>query len=590
MDLLAFSLGAEQIRWKPEALKCSETIVEVQLNDGIACLRREISSDPQQPMSVYWGDLSSSLSAPHAAWELYPFKRSPLKSSFSQILLGALKMPQAQGDGASNLTLHQILRVLYADQPSVHSPIFRLDKWDSALTREMIGGYLSGAYDDELYSAQLRTREVSSELTKKVSELKGIFHILGQAGHTPDLALTNYRISELENKREIINNELIELKSGNLVPEVKEHNGEALRIRKSLSKARSKLAAALDEIEQIKLEIHDSELFVSELRSRLLGLEQSKITRAELGGINFPFCPCCLAALERSENSDSACTLCKSTLSNGVNESQILRMRNELTLQLSESEILLKKMGKAATEVSTLLPLLKEEAKRLALEYSNVARTSATGAEEAIEALARSLGSLDEEIQQAHRLKSLSDAIAVLQKERDVLQSELNELELKIEALQRRQETRKEDVASAVEAAMLRLLPMDLPLQPEFISPETVIIDYIENSVYVNGSKNFSESSAVVLRHIFHLALLSASTEKSFMRLPRFMMLDGIDDGGMEKERSHRLQEIIIDECNRLEVDYQLIFATSEINPSIEATDLVVGRAFSPADRSLRIQ
>ena len=129
MDLLAFSLGAESIRWKPEALRCTETIVEVDLNGGTACFRREISNDPQQPMAIYWGGLTSAFAAPQESWERYPFKRSPLKSSFSQVVLEALKMPQAQGDGASNLTLHQLLRVLYADQPSVHSPIFRLDKW-----------------------------------------------------------------------------------------------------------------------------------------------------------------------------------------------------------------------------------------------------------------------------------------------------------------------------------------------------------------------------------------------------------------------------------------------------------------------------
>jgi len=31
-------------------------------------------------------------------------------------------------------------------------------------------------------------------------------------------------------------------------------------------------------------------------------------------------------------------------------------------------------------------------------------------------------------------------------------------------------------------------------------------------------------------------------------------MLDGIDDGSMEKERSHRLQQIIVDECTTYEV------------------------------------
>lgn len=590
MDLLAFSLGAESIRWKPEALRCTETIVEVELNGATACLRREISSEAQQPMAIHWGSLSAAISLSKEKWERYPFRRSPLKSSFSQVLLDALKMPQAQGDGASNLTLHQILRVLYADQPSVHSPIFRLDRWDSALTREMIGAYLSGAYDDDLYSAQLRTRVINSELTKKIGELKGIFHILGKAGHTPDLSLTNYRLSELERKRDDFSAQLVQLKSGNNLASERNHENEAIRARRSLSKARSELAKSLDRLEEIRLEMSDSELFVTELRARLSNLDQSQITRSELGSIEFPFCPCCLEAVEALSPADAHCSLCKSALSNGINESQILRMRNELILQLAESESLMSKRSSESKEVKGTIPLLREQVKRSSLEYSNVIGTSATGTEEAIEEVARSLGSLDEEIQQAHRLKALSDAIEVLQKERDQLQNELTALEVKIETLQKRQESRLDQVANSVESSMLRLLPMDLPLQLEFTSAKAVVVDYVENSVYVNGSRNFSESSAVVLRHIFHLALLSASAQISFMRVPRFMMLDGIDDGGMEKDRSHRLQEIIVNECESFEVDYQLIFATSEINPKIESSELVVGRYFNPEHRSLDIR
>ncbi|WP_241680057.1 hypothetical protein [Serratia oryzae] len=71
--------------------------------------------------------------------------------------------------------------------------------------------------------------------------------------------------------------------------------------------------------------------------------------------------------------------------------------------------------------------------------------------------------------------------------------------------------------------------------------------------------------------------------------MPRFLMLDGIDDGGMEKERSHNLQKIVIEEAGNYSHDFQLIYATSEINPLYANTNLVVGRYFNPEDRSLNI-
>jgi len=83
--------------------------------------------------------------------------------------------------------------------------------------------------------------------------------------------------------------------------------------------------------------------------------------------------------------------------------------------------------------------------------------------------------------------------------------------------------------------------------------------------------------------------MLSASTRLPEMRLPRFMMLDGIEDGGMELERSYRLQEIIIEECSKFDCDYQLIFATSQIAPNLENENYVVGKQYSEESRSLNL-
>ncbi|MGK9007674.1 AAA family ATPase, partial [Citrobacter europaeus] len=110
--------------------------------------------------------------------------------------------------------------------------------------------------------------------------------------------------------------------------------------------------------------------------------------------------------------------------------------------------------------------------------------------------------------------------------------------------------------------------------------------DYV---VSVEGSTQFSESSTVVLRHLFHLAILSASTRIPEMRFPRFLILDGIEDGGMELERAYSLQEIIVAECEKFESNYQLIFATSQIAPQLDNEKYVVSRQFSEDSRSLAI-
>ncbi|MNX99204.1 hypothetical protein D3C86_1316380 [compost metagenome] len=264
-------------------------------------------------------------------------------------------------------------------------------------------------------------------------------------------------------------------------------------------------------------------------------------------------------------------------------------MRNELSIQLKESSTLLEQRSSVAEALRRDIPSLIERIRRLEREYSVVSSSWSSDVETKLEEINRMLGVLDEEIKYAYERQKLASVISDLQARRDAAKTEMSHLGDTISSLKKNQETRQKEVHASIERALIRLLKKDIPLQPEFIDPKSVVISFANNTVWINGSRNFSESSAVVLRHLFHLALLTASMELPYMRVPRFLLLDGIDDGGMEKGRSHRLQQIIVEECATYTSDYQLIFATSEINPTLEGSELVVGTAFAPESRSLKV-
>ncbi|WP_431021796.1 AAA-23 domain-containing protein [Erwinia rhapontici] len=587
MDMLAFSLGAENIRWKPQALKCTSTLVEVTLNEQKVCFRREIATEPLRPLSIYWGDMIQALKAGTHEWELYPFKRSENKISFTQAIFNALGMPLAQGAGSSNLTMHQVLRVLYADQPSVHSPIFRFDKYDNALTRETVGGYLCGVYNDELYNAQLLLRDIDSELSKKVIELKSIFSVLGRSGKAPDIQGIDDKIQDLNKLREIENQKLID--TSKILPNddyVSQNNLDELR--QELNKAKSNSSNIKNKIQSLEFEISDSELFISELEERLKNLEQSGETRGVFDSMNFEFCPSCLTKIGELENKHS-CHLCKSDQSDDKANNQILRMKNELALQIRESNLLMVRRRDELVRMKREVPLIENTLSKLEQDFFKEANYWESPHESLLGGIYKRIGSLEEEIKRAYEDKRLIVVINELQEQRDNLQAEKNRLDDLIEIFDKKEEKLKEVIYNSISEITQELLQEDLPLQKEFISPERVEFNFTDNSVYVNGSKNFSESSAVVLRHIFHLALLSASIENPSMRLPRFLMLDGIDDGGMEKTRSHNLQDIIIKECSRYVHDYQVIFATSEISPQYSKSEYLVGEYYSPDNYSLNV-
>ena len=91
-------------------------------------------------------------------------------------------MPEVRNELSGNVTVHQILRLLYADQLSPIDELFRAERFDSALLRDTVGRLLCGAYDMRLYENELRLRELDKELEGISGELKSLFAVIGRTG------------------------------------------------------------------------------------------------------------------------------------------------------------------------------------------------------------------------------------------------------------------------------------------------------------------------------------------------------------------------------------------------------------------------
>lgn len=590
MDFIAHTLGAEDIPWKQQPLLCDYSLLDVSLNGNHVTLRRDVSESRQQPMSIFWGPMTDAVEAPVSAWELYPFRRSASKLSFTQTLLQALDLPEAQGDGASNLTMHQFLRVMYADQPSLHSPIFRVDSFDSALTRETVGNYLSGVYDDTLYSAQLARRNLEKDLASAEAELRSIFTVLAKSKQDANMEFFGQQIIEAEKRRAELLNEIARLKTERTVSSDRQRATDESVTRVALDAAKKELATTVDAVARKELELADSQQFIEEVKSRLKSLDESQTARSYFGSIAFNFCPCCLSELKALAAGSNACALCKSPTDGATGESQLLRMRNELLVQLKESSAITRTREAEVRNLRLRVPGLRQALRALEQRYVELTANWSSELEIALERATREAGALDQEIKGLYENQRLASVIRDLQNRRDALHSQMRELDSTIERLTHAQENRRAEAFLVVAEALSRLLKLDFYRQEEFRTAEHVQFSFIDNQVIVDGSAKFSESSTAVLRHLFHMALLTASTKLPTMRFPRFLMLDGIEDGGMELARAYRLQEIIAEECASYDVDFQVIIATSQIAPSLNIDELVVGREFTEDQRALAIR
>ena len=104
----------------------------------------------------------------------------------------------------------------------------------------------------------------------------------------------------------------------------------------------------------------------------------------------------------------------------------------------------------------------------------------------------------------------------------------------------------------------------------------------------LDGQSNFAESSNVILKNATVFAfLLAAANDQEFYH-PRFVLIDNIEDKGMEEERSHLFQQTLINTTEELESPFQVIFTTSMVNPDLELEKYTIGPPYTSDNPSLK--
>src|SRR5690606_28156960 len=116
-----FVLGGAFNDFVPEARLCSQVIAEVEMNGATFTIKRDIVKDEkrnistQAPLYFFWGNMDESLNPPvDKSWQKFGYKTTENRKSFSNVIFDNLDLPIVKGD--SNITFHQILRLLYIDQ------------------------------------------------------------------------------------------------------------------------------------------------------------------------------------------------------------------------------------------------------------------------------------------------------------------------------------------------------------------------------------------------------------------------------------------------------------------------------------------
>ena len=202
LDLIFYVLGGElkEREWKEPIEIYNKVVAEVIIDNNKLTLMRVINTQSKKPyIDVYGGSYESSKYNEDSWLHLGP-SRSENKMSFSEFLFEALGWGQSITSENNNLTMHQILRLLYLSQSSDSTKIFRSEietRYDSANTRQAIGDFVLGLDDLSLYESRQKMWRLTRNIDSIESDIKSFKRIL----EIDDVSSLKDYESAIENKR-----------------------------------------------------------------------------------------------------------------------------------------------------------------------------------------------------------------------------------------------------------------------------------------------------------------------------------------------------------------------------------------------------
>ena len=587
MDFLYYGLGAEVTEWNQHQAMCTQTLVEAMFNYKPMCLKREITDTGKAPMYIYYGRMDQALTN-QDNWYRYPNARSRDTHSYSQQIFDLLSLPSHKTDDSRNLTIHQIMRLMYVDQLTETTKLLKEDKrYDNATIRRAIGEYLLGIDDLEAHNLRQELVEANSNFDSINSELKAIYRFLGA---TNSVIRKEQLISEISS----LNEELSKLKERRL--DVRKEKLDVLsdRVKARAEEISSELNSIAEEITKLKetrlilnSEIIDIKLFLDSLNFRKNSLEQSKLTSAELGKVTFKYCPACLSLLKDSDGKNN-CSLCSTDISDSHRHYAYMQMVNEINFQIRESESLQERYKFELKEISSRLPSMLSSLDLLKNEYIELT-SNGDAVDAALSELGSKIGFCRSQICHLEEKMTMIDQVESLIESKSKANETITKLKESLDLLEESTKNRVVEVYSNIEATAKELISSDGGYEEVFDNPDDITFDFAKDKMAVNGRSKFSASSMVIMKNSIRAAIFIHSTYDKKSRFPRFILMDDMEDKGMTPQRSQNFQRVLVKRCNELKNDYQVIFTTSMIDDELNKSDYVVGPFYKKGEHTLDI-
>jgi len=583
LELLFYALGGEikENQWLHPADKCDVIFCELAVNGNVFTLKRDILKGKIPPISIREGTYDDE-SMGLEAWKTYGPRRneSDGKMSFSQQMFELLGWDSHKTDDYANLTMHQILRFLYVDQETGSTKIFRTEdnpRADSEGIRTAIAEFLLGL--DNLDTHRLRQDLVVAEreFERIHADLIAMYRVLGD-----DSSLTPELLNQIigENIKEIIrlsNEPPIILSSDAALRE----SSERYKIVEAIvANYDNQLQRFRQDLFLLEGEIADCHMFEQSLLFRKKALLESKAAYAAIGTVNYTRCPCCLETV--AEAVDGYCHLCKVPSKDSSGANNYMELLNQLDFQIEnnnnvQDDYIEHKMGLLSS-----IEIAQINMQRSQVELTSLAKQAGTVSAELINN-SRKIGYLESQNAVAERKIAVINELNRNQNKKVHLSTVISDLREMLLAAQAGNKKRRENIYLGLCENVVSILSEERRVDGnsyeedfEEANVQDIEIDFAKDRMLVNGRVKFSGSSNYVKKNALNVSALVESIENANYRLPRFMMLDAIENGGMTEYRSRLFQKTLID-MFRGRTGFQLIYCTSMVLDDVNNDEYGVG-------------
>ena len=589
--LIYFSLGGALTarQWTKAALKCDRVYLQAKIGKSAITISRKVAESGLPPVLIFDGTIDEALAAPIESWQEFAYSRSSDKQSYSQLMFTALGMPEAFSPAGDFLTFNQFLRAHYADQDSPNASLLRFeDQFDKPATREAVGNFILGGTDQNIAEYERILREAQNKYAESLSSvtagnilLGSDYNELSESGIAAAEDRVNQEISKTEEKITTLGQSVLRPVTASDIDQK-----HLTILSEKITAAKSNLSDIIEARGELSLEARDSEMFLATLHRRVEYLTQSLGVADYVGEVALSSCPACGSLVEPSSDHHH-CYLCKTDAPRERPTARYLSLLNATQSQIEQSTRIQKTRMQHLSELENQARNARAEIDRLAHELERQKVIVSTEAQAELATLQNQLGYLQADLGRIRRDKRVVERLEALRRDRDRLAGEIARAKEDIERLRNGATLRLGGALSAISRETQSFLKADLDRQDEFHNDPHVEIDFRGNSFSVNGQKSFSASSVSYLRNAIILGILFAADRIATMRHLHILLLENLEDKGMEPARYHKMHVTIVEKAKDLNKPFQIIIAKADLSDEIREDVHIIGERYTHKRKTL---